>query len=153
MVKKGTKEYEDWCEVYEYMKKDILGYDETMKLPKYVVLRLIGLSEGKFMANKKQESFGEYPFSTILITMKMSKASINSYIHNNKSKFKNEQHKVNGVMKIIESKINDVVLRLRGVEKSEEKIEQSDLSHYEHKSATYKSKSKDKNNDKLEDLW
>ena len=153
MVKKGTKEYEDWCEVYEYMKKDILGYDETMKLPKYVVLRLIGLSEGKFMANKKQESFGEYPFSTILITMKMSKGSINSYIHNNKSKFKDEQHKVNGVMKIIESKINDVVLRLRNIDKSEEKIEQSETSHYEHKSAEYKPTSKDRYNEKLDDLW
>lgn len=153
MVKKGTKEYEDWCEVYEYMKRDILGYDETMRVPNYMVLRLIGLSEGKFMANKKQESFGKYPFSTILITMKMSKASINSYIYNNKSKFKDEQQKFNGVMKIIESKINDVVLRLKKVENSEEKIEQSDVSHYEHKSATYKPKSKDKKNEKLEDLW
>ena len=147
---KDTKEWDDWCNVYEYM-KELLGYDEAIKLPSYAVLRLRGLADGKFMANKKQKSYGAYPFSTILITMKLSKYKINSYLRRNQSKFKNEQHKFNGIMKIIESEINDVVIRLRKAEKSKIKTEKVDMSHHEHKSAKYTKKKKV--NEKLNDLW
>ena len=44
-------EKEDWDELYQYIKKDIFEYTDQA-LPKYMILRLKGLVEGKFMANK-----------------------------------------------------------------------------------------------------
>lgn len=145
------KSNEDWVKVYEYM-KEILGYDEKMALPKYAILRLKGLHKGKFMANKKQKAFAEYSFHVILVTMKVNRFNINSYLHNNQSKFKDEQHKINGIMVIIEKNINDTVLRLRKAEKAHEKTQEVDLSHHEHKTAQYKKKKKSRNK-KLDDLW
>ena len=150
-MKKGSPEWEDWCSVYEYMKK-LMEFDESMKLPTYMVLRLQGLSKGKFMANKNQKAHASYPFSTILIAMKISKSSIDQYVSRNKSKFSGQQHKFNGIMIIIEKEINDVVIRLKKVEKVSEKIEEVDMSHQEHKTAQYKKKDKKENN-KLNDLW
>jgi len=151
MGKRTPEENKAWNEVYEYM-KEMLGYDETMKLPQFMTLRLIGLSKGKFMANKKQKAHAEYPFSTILIAMKISRASVNQYIARNNSKFKDEKHKFNGVMVIVEGEINDVVLRLKKVKKVEEKIEKVDMSYQERNTAQYKKTDK-KENKKLDDIW
>ena len=45
------KEIKEWDELYQYIKKDILQYDDNKKLPKWFVLRLKGLNQGKFCAN------------------------------------------------------------------------------------------------------
>ena len=47
------EEKQEWYKLYEYVKKDILGYNEEQSLPEYVTSRLLGLSRGKFMANNK----------------------------------------------------------------------------------------------------
>lgn len=146
------KSYEDWCELYEYFKKDIMGYPESFKLQRFAVLRLRGLSEGKFMSNKKSKPMASYSYKTITLTMKLCKGKINDYIHRNKTKFVDEKHKINGIFIIIESEINDVVLRLNRAKKSEEKTKDLELKHQTNTGAKYKKKDR-KENSNLENLW
>lgn len=152
-MKKDSQEWKDWCDTYEYLKTDILKYSGSMKLPKYAVLRLKGLAEGKFMANKKQKPMASYTFKQILITMKMCKAKINNYIMKNNTKFSDEKHKINGVFVIIESEINDVVLKLERATKSENKTKELELKHQINDHAKYKNRDNKKKNDRLKDLW
>lgn len=49
--KMSEKELQDWNELYQYV-KSILGYDENQALSKNMVLRLKGLTTGKFIENK-----------------------------------------------------------------------------------------------------
>ena len=152
-TKEQTQDYKDWCNLFEYVKKEILQYDETMKMPKYMILRLKGLSEGKFMANKNQKAEANYSFKVILLTFKMCKAKINTYIFKNKNSFTNEQHKFNGVMIIIENEINNTVNILKNSKKSEDKTKSLELKHQVNNTAKYETKGSKNNNKKLQHLW
>ena len=70
------KEIKEWDELYQYIKKDILQYDDNKKLPKWFVLRLKGLNQGKFCANNNIKSLGYYGFDVILLTFKIKKFDI-----------------------------------------------------------------------------
>ena len=83
-----------WTELCTYIKKEILQYDDTMKFPKYLALRLKGLSEGKFIANKNTKSQGEYSFRTILYTCQIVRPKILNYFSQNSARIKDEQHKI-----------------------------------------------------------
>lgn len=148
-----NKDWKDWCELFEYVKGEILQYNKDMKMPKYMILRLKGLNEGKFMANRNQKPNANYPFKTILLTFKMSMAKINAYILKNANKFTNEQHKFNGIMVIIENEINDVVKILRKTKKSEEKTKNTKLKHQVSEISKYEKRGKRNNNKNLDNLW
>lgn len=150
-MKKDSQEWKDWCELFEYVKKNVMCYDENMKLPKFMILRLKGLSEGKFIANKKSKPLARYSFKTILITFKLCKNSISNYIMKNNTSFKDEKHKFNGIMVIIENEINNTVLRLSKIKKSEEKTKNLELKHQTNNSATYTKKG-NKTKNKLKKL-
>jgi len=144
------KEKEDWDELYQYIKTEIFEYADQA-LPKYMILRLKGLAEGKFMANKYVKPMAKYQYKHILYTFKINKVKIKDIIKS--SKFENEQHKFNTIMLIIEKEINDVVERLNKKIKSEEKIETIDLTNTIHEGAEYKNKSNKKTIKELEELW
>lgn len=152
MAKMTEQEKQDWSDLYQYIKKDIFEYEDTLKLPRYMVLRLKGLKDGKFIANNKIKPMGSYEYNHILYTFKINKMRIKQIVKS--QDFKNEQHKFNTIMIIIEKEINDVVNRLKQAVKSEEKIEQMELENIIHQGAEYKNKSKEKklNND-LNDIW
>ena len=152
MAKMTEKEKKDWNELYQYIKIEIFEYDKSQKLPSYMVLRLKGLKEGKFMANKKITSMANYEYNHILYTFKINKLKIKQIVRS--QDFKNEQHKFNTIMIIIEKEINDVVNRLKQVVKSEEKIEKMKFENMTHEGAEYKNKSINKIlNNELEELW
>jgi len=152
MAKMTEKEKKDWDELYQYIKLDIFEYDKSQKLPSYMVLRLKGLKEGKFMANKKTTSMADYEYQHILYTFKINKMKIKQIVRS--QDFKNEQHKFNTIMIIIEKEINDVVNRLKQVVKSEEKVENMKFENMTHEGAGYINKSKNKKlNNELEELW
>lgn len=156
-MKKGSKEWEEWCELYEYVKKDILMYTEDMKLSKFMIMRLKGLSQGVFINSKgKLTPLANYSFKTILMTFKLKKSDIINYINRNEGIFNGERHKFNGIMTIIENSINDTVIILGRAKKSKEKSENIELDTQESKysGSSYKSKNKKKiKNDRLKDLW
>lgn len=146
------QEKKDWELLYEYVKKEVLEYDDTMKLPKFMILRLRGLRDGKFMANKSQKANGNYSFYEILLTFKACKMDIHKYTKTNR--FKNEQHKFNYIMVIIENNINDIVLRLNEAKRHKEKIRTLDVKQIARKNgAKYKRKTEEKKSDILDDLW
>jgi len=151
MAKMTQEEKESFDELYQYIKKDIFEYT-NQSLPKYMILRLKGLSEGKFMANNRIKSMAKYEYKQILYTFKINKMKLKEIVKS--SKFQNEQHKFNTIMLIIEKDINDVVNRLQRKVKSEEKIEKIDLTNITHEGAEYKNKINDKKvNGELKELW
>ena len=115
------QEKKEFNELYEYVKKDILQYPNDVALPKYLVMRLKGLRDGKFIVNKKIKSKADYPYSVIMLTFKFCKSNILKAIET--KNFKNEQMKINYIMVIIENNINDIVLRLKDKEKAEKEAE------------------------------
>lgn len=146
------KEYKDWCKLYDYVKYEILKYDKDMKLPKFMILRLRGLYNGQFIANKNQKPHANYGYDVILLTFKVCKHDILRYT--SQKSFKDEQHKFNYIMVIIENNINDIALRLKNAEKQKDNIKKLDTSNIDRKGvAEYRKKSKDINNKRLNDLW
>lgn len=143
------QEQKEWDELYQYIKKDILKYDDKMILPRWFVLRLKGLKDGKFCANKKTKSLGEYSFYIILLTFKINKFNIINSINNNK--FEDEKHKINYIMAIIENNINDTCQRLNKLKKAEQKCEGMDVFINNNK-ANYNKKTKSVTNSRLKGL-
>lgn len=138
----------DWEELYNYVKLDILKYKDK-KMPKSIVLRLIGLKDGKFYANNKVKSEATYDYKLILLTFKLMKGTILNCLSN--TEIKNEQHKVNLIMKIVENEINNVKDRIESKQKSEEKLLNIDFTHQIHEQSNYTKKSTV--NKKLKKLW
>lgn len=122
------QEKKDWDKLYSYVKQ-ILNYDETMALPKFAVMRLKGLSEGKYYANKKTKAMARYDYNTIYLTFVYCKDKIQQALQ--LKNFANEQAKFNYIFAIINNNINDVALKLKKVKKVEEKIEKSEVVDYE----------------------
>ena len=44
------KDNEQWIELCEYVKKEILEYDDNMKFPQYLALKLQGIKRGEHIA-------------------------------------------------------------------------------------------------------
>jgi len=139
----------DWDALYNYVKLDILNYQDK-KMPKEMILRLIGLKDGKFYANNKVKKEASYDYKLILLTFKLMKGTILSCLQN--TEIKDERHKVNLIMKIVESEINNVKDRIEAKKKSEEKTENLQLDNQIHERAEYTPKSKTLKKGQ-EELW
>ena len=149
MAKKLTaQEKEDWENLYMYV-KNLLNYDENQSLPRGVVLRLKGLSNNKFMANNNIKDSANYSYKTILNTFKFCSPQIQKALRTNN--FKDEQHKVNYILKIVEPNINNVYIRMKNSERAKEEAKNTVVENYTHVGAEYKPKEKKK--DKFSDLW
>lgn len=138
------KEKKDWDSLYKYVRKNIMGYDERQSLPSYVVARLKGLCTGNYMVNNNIKKNANYSFETILNTFKFCSPNISKALKTNN--FRDENHKVNYVLKIIENNLNDVYVRERNAKKAREiAIEDTsniNLEIYNHEGAKYKPKKK-----------
>lgn len=152
MKKEENRQFD---ELYIYVKKEILQYDDNVNLPKNLVLRLKGLRQGKFMANNNTKKMANYDFKIILLTFQMYKSVIKNSI-SNKDKFKNETHMINYIMTIVENKINDVYHMMKKKEKIEDKTDRLEINintdNEENNKAKYKTKSKKTKSSRLENL-
>lgn len=146
------KDNEQWLELCRYVKKEILEYDDNMKFPKYLALRLQGVKRGEHIANNTHNINANYDDYTILCTFKLCKKKIVSYLHKNENKIHDEKHKINLIMKIIEPEINDVYLRLQNVKKTEERVESKDFNNQSNENAGYVKKTKE-TSDKMKKLF
>jgi len=153
MEDKITKKQEqkEWLELCDYIFREILQYEIGKKFPRYLALRLRGLHEGKFIANKKQKPQANYDYKIVLIAFKFCKYSILQYL-GNRDKIKDERHLINTIMTFIEGEINNVVSRLQGSKKAEEKTINIKLENQVNEGAEYKTKTK-KTHKELEELW
>lgn len=154
MAKKKThmsrKDIEDWNELYEYVRHNVLGYDENQSLSKAMTLRLKGLPNNKFMANNNIESTANYSFEVVLNTFKYCSVEIQRalrYID-----FKDEMHKFNYILRIVESKLNTVYVKMKNANKAKEKTEAINMDAQLYDGAEYKV-SETSVSDRLNDLW
>lgn len=151
MAKKMTQqERAEWDALYEYVKRNILGYDSNQSLSRSVVLRLKGLTVNKFMENKKQADTAHYSYAVILNTFKFCSMDIQRGLVAHS--FKDENHKINYVLKIVESNINNVYVRMQNSAKAKEATENVDVSSMNYSGAEYQKKT-GKTSGKLNDLW
>ena len=148
--KRMTKQdKEDWDVLYQYVRCNVLGYDQNQSLSSTMVLRLKGLLYNKFMENLSQEDTANYSYRTVLNTFKFCMPDIQKGLRSNT--FKDESHRFNYVLKIVEGKINDVYMRERNAAKVKEEIKTFDTTLFEHKGAEYKSQTKI--NDAFANMW
>ena len=147
MTKKKMSEEEkkQWDELCEYFKKEILGYGDDMKFPKFLALRLKGLQTGNFIVNKNNKLQGNYTFQEILLTCKYSKLDIMIGFRSNS--FVDEKHKINYAMSIIESNLNTIKEKLKNRQQAEQKIESVEVT--EESTIKYVNKNKKKRKNKL----
>ena len=109
--KTSDQEIREWDALYNYVKISVFHYDDNMNLPKYFVLRLKGMAQGKFTAKDSDEQNLTYGYITVLKTFENKKPIID-YAFKNKQ-FKDESHKINWVCAIIENGLNDTYLRMK----------------------------------------
>lgn len=152
MAKKHmSKEDKDrWDELYEYVRSNIMGYDKNQSLSTAMVLRLKGLLYNKFMENLNIKDTANYSYQVVLNTFKFCIPEIQRGLRSNS--FRDENHKFNYVIKIVESNLNTVYVRMKNAKKQEEEVKNydtSDIVNY-----VNKFKSKETNiNKKYDDLW
>ena len=147
--KMTEKEKQDWDSLYTYVKKNIMGYDDDQALSNTMVLRLKGLLTNKFMENKNIESTANYSYETILNTFKYSSLDIKKALTTNT--FKDEMHKFNYILKIVEKNINNVYIKMKHVEKAKEEAKNTTIEAPVHVGAEFKPREKKK--DRFTDLW
>lgn len=142
----------DWIELCEYVKREILQYDDNMKVPTYLVLKLQGLKKGQHIANNNIESNACYDDYTLLCAFKVCKRKIVDYLTKNETKIKDENHKINLITKMVETEINDVYIRLQQAEKVKSRVENISFDNQSNASADYTKKTKEVN-DKMKKLF
>ena len=148
MAKRSKEHYTEqenveWNELYQYVHDKVFEYDDTMKLSQYMILRLKGLREGNYIANKNLPRNAKYPFSAILNTFKLC--------------YKNIKY----AMAIVESNLNDVYKRMRDIEIAKEKQDNidagvainTDLSAIYEKKKQEAKKQPPKSKNRYSDLW
>lgn len=144
-----TDEEKKFRELCDYVKTDIMKYDSNQKLSKNMILRLRGLKDGKYMANKNIPSLANYSYEVILLTFKYVKHHNLDYILSTK-RFATEEQKFNYIMAIVANNINTIYNKVKQIKEEQNRaveIQVDDLPNYENK---YETKKVD---DKLEEFW
>ena len=150
-VKKMSEdEIKDFNALCDYIKYKVLEYDESMKFPKFLALRIKGIQEGTFIPRGNRKIQANYTYSDILLTFRVHRFGILGELRD-KSKFTDEKHRINYMMKIIESKLNDVVEMRKSKDKANAKAENIKVESIE--LGEYKKKTKITKNNRLKDLW
>lgn len=145
-------EHEQWLELCDYVHTKIMGYTKDMKFSKYIALRLRGLHEGNFIANKYIKPQANYPYDIILLTFKAKYLEITEAVRKKSGNFKDENQKFNYILAIVENSINDIVMRKKEAIQAKEKIENLNISIESENKAEYQPRKK-KDNKRLKDLW
>lgn len=147
--KMTEKEKQDWESLYMYVKSNIMGYDENQALSSTMVLRLKGLLTNKFIENNNIQNTANYSYETILNAFKCSSLDIKRVLRTNN--FKDEMHKFNYILKIVEKNINTVYMRMKNAEKAKEEAKNTAIEVPTHTGAEFKPRENKKN--KFTDLW
>lgn len=150
MAKKKMTEDEkrSWESLYYYV-KDLLGYDENQALSSTMVLRLKGLSTNKFMENGNIASTANYSYDTILNTFKYCSVDIQRAFRTNT--FKDEMHRFNFALKIVERNINTVYMKMKNLQRAKEEAKNTTVEAPIYTGANFKPR--EKKADKFTDLW
>lgn len=147
--KKMTAEEKAAWEALYYYVKNLLGYDENQALSSTMVLRLKGLLTNKFIENNNIKDGANYSYEVILNTFKYCLPEIQRALRT--GNFKDEQHRFNYILKIVEKNINTVYVRMKHFQKAKEEAKNITIETPTHTGAEFKPKEKKK--DRFTDLW
>lgn len=143
-----------WDELYQYVRKNLMGYDDEQSLSTEMVLRLKGLRHNKHYENRKITDTANYSYEIILMTCKFCRMDIERGLRG--KTFRDEMNKLNYIAKIIENNLNTVYVRMQNAEKSKEKTMAVDVSTKMQEAAEVKTlykPSKRKTPDALKNMW
>lgn len=150
--RKKQEDYEKWSKLYDYVRYEILDYENNMKLPSYATGKLHDLKNN---GSRKKGAVlnGGYPCEVILTTFKLKKWDIKEAII--KKGIKEEKQKIDYIMAVIKNSINDVYIRCLNKEKvKEEALRIEAVIPKPSKDIKYIRKSEtNKKNDLFEDMW
>lgn len=112
--KMSEQEIEQWNNLYEYVRQNIMKYDKNQSLSHTTVLRLKGLATNKFIETRNVDDTANYSYEVILNTFKFCCLKIKKVLEN--KSFEDESHKINYILKIVEPNINTVYQRMKDSE-------------------------------------
>lgn len=141
----------EWDQLYQFVRFNVLGYDENQSLSTKMVLRLRGLSSNKFIDNNHIADTANYSYGVILNTFKYCILDIRKAIKTHI--FTDEDHKFNYILRIVESKLNTVYLHMKEAETTQKEIKSADISRvneYKNNFVATPTKKRKKNYD---DMW
>lgn len=150
MARMTKQEKEQWDSLYEYVRSNVLGYDYNQSLSRDVVLRLKGLLTNKYMENRNTKDTAHYSYLVVLNTFKFCNMDIQRGLKT--ISFKDERHKINYIMKIVESNLNTVYNRMQNATKAKDRTEKIDMATGTSTGAVYKKKTEETSN-RLNNLW
>ena len=146
------KENKEWDDLYQYVKKEILGYEECQNLSPFQIRILKQLRNGEYVVRNKQMVNKGYSYKVILFTFKFKKRDILAAIQG--KTFNDEKHKFNYIMVIVNNAINDVYKRyLRTLKDTKDiEINENINTKIDDKKETFKNNMESKTDNKLVDL-
>lgn len=155
--KANQQEYKEMDEVCQYIKKEIFGWSDKQRVPKHLVSRIQGIKTGEFVPNRNGKVYGNangYPYDVILKTIKYKKLEM-VIAFKDKSKFKDDEHRVNYLISIILSNINDVYMKLKAKKESDQRLEtlQIEFNENQHEFNNKTNLNENKVSNKLKHLW
>lgn len=149
-IKMTLKEKEEFDELYQYVRRRVMGYDENQSLSRTMTLRLKGLKVNKYIENRNIKDTANYSYSVILATFKYCILDIEKSFRT--KNFDNEMAKFNYAMAIVESNLNTVYNRLRTSAKAKETTQAVDVASVGYEGAAYQKKT-EKTSSRLNNLW
>ena len=145
------KENKEWDDLYQYVKKEILGYEECQNLSPFQIRILKQLRNGEYVVRNKQMVNRGYSYKVILFTFKFKKRDILAAIQG--KTFNDEKHKFNYIMVIVNNSINDIYKRyLRTLKDKKDTVDDDINISIDNKKKVFKSNMKNKTDNKLVDL-
>ena len=145
------KENKEWDDLYQYVKKEILGYEECQNLSPFQIRILKQLRNGEYVVRNKQMVNKGYSYKVILFTIKSKKRDILAAIQG--KTFNDEKHKFNYIMVIVNNSINDIYKRyLRTLKDKKDTVDDDINVSIEDKKKVFKSNMENKTDNKLVDL-
>lgn len=152
MSKLTEEEKNQWKDLFLYVEKEILDYDDNQKLQKDAVLRLKGLANGKVYANNKTQDNGNYSPTVLKVAFTINKNKIKESIRN--KEFETESNKIAYICAIVRGSLNNVYEHVQKAEHNKKKVEYIDTSIMDYMGQKYKNTSiLDVLGTKHEELW
>lgn len=152
------EEKDAWFALDEYIRTNVMDYDENQGLNRNMVLRLKGLRYGQAIGNNNLHKYSNYTFGVILNTFKVCMPKIKRALAT--KNFDGDMNKFNYVMAIVENNISDVYARMKNAEQVKERAINTDMSAVVnsdltsvYKEKTIKESNAPKTKNKFSDLW
>ena len=152
---KVEKERESWEKLYNYVKSNVLKYQDNMSLSKTQIFDLKNLREGKLIRKGDKFEGQGYSYEDILLCFILSKNDIEKAISD--KTFQNENKKFKYIIAIIRNRINDIIIikerNIKSNKNVQEKSEQISNDYYCYNSNYNKKSTINKDMEDLIENW